>query len=92
MKIGWATCWILVQVILLCGCGEKNEEKTDGRASVEAAPTSSVPSEVEKAIAEIEKDFALSLPYAATNWSGCAAVAHGTAEKIQKLPPALREP
>ena len=92
MKIGWATCWILVQVILLCGCGEKNEEKTDGRASVEAAPTSSVPSEVEKAIAEIEKDFALSLPYAATNWTGCAAVAHGTAEKIQKLPPALREP
>ena len=92
MKIGWATCWILVQVILLCGCGEKNEEKTDGSASVEAAPTSSVPSEVEKAIAEIEKDFALSLPYAATNWSGCAAVAHGTAEKIQKLPPALREP
>ena len=91
MKIGWATCWILVQVILLCGCGEKNEEKTDGRASVEAAPTSSVPSEVEKAIAEIEKDFASVLPHAVTNWVGAVALAHGTAEKIQKLPPALRE-
>ena len=31
MKIGWATCWILAQVILLCGCGEKNEEKTKQR-------------------------------------------------------------
>ena len=92
MKIGWATCWILVQVILLCGCGEKGEVKSEERTSAEVAPTSSVPNEAEKAIAEIEKDFALSLPYAATNWSGCAAVAHGTAEKIQKLPPALREP
>ena len=92
MKIGWATCWILVQVILLCGCGEKGEVKSEERTSAEVAPTSSVPSEVEKAIAEIEKDFALSLPYAATNWSGCAAVAHGTVEKILKLPPALREP
>ena len=92
MKIGWATCWMLVQVILLCGCGEKGEVKSEERTSAEVAPTSSVPNEAEKAIAEIEKDFALSLPYAATNWSGCAAVAHGTAEKIQKLPPALREP
>ena len=92
MKIGWATCWILVQVILLCGCGEKGEVKSEERTSAEVAPTSSVPNEAEKAIAEIEKDFALSLPYAATNWSGCAAVAHGTVEKILKLPPALREP
>ena len=92
MKIGWATCWILVQVILLCGCGEKGEVESDGRTSAEVAPTSSASNEVEKAIAEIEKDFALSLPYAATNWSGCAAVAHGTVEKILKLPPALREP
>ena len=91
MKIGWATCWILVQVILLCGCGEKNEEKTDGRASVEAAPTSSVPNEAEKAIAEIEKDFASALPYAVTNWAGAVAVARGTLEKILKLPSALRE-
>ena len=67
MKIGWTTCWILVQVILLCGCGEKNEEKTDGRASVEVASTSSVSNEVEKAIAGIEKDFASVLPHAVTN-------------------------
>ena len=78
MKIGRATCWLLAQVILLCGCGEKGEVESDGRTSAEVAPTSSASNEVEKAIAEIEKDFALSLPYAATNWSGCAAVAHGT--------------
>ena len=92
MKIGWVICWILAQAMLLCGCGENGEAKPEGRTSAAVAPTSSASNEVEKAIAEIEKDFALSLPYAATNWSGCAAVAHGTAEKIQKLPPALREP
>ena len=92
MKVVWATCWILVQVILLCGCGENGEVESEEHTSAEVSPTSSVPNEVEKAIAEIEKDFALSLPYAATNWSGCAAVAHGTVEKILKLPPALREP
>ena len=92
MKIGWATCWILVQVILLCGCGEKSEVESEGRTSAGTAQTAAVSNEVEKTIAEIEKDFALSLPYAATNWSGCAAVAHGTVEKILKLPPALREP
>ena len=92
MKIGWATCWLLAQVILLCGCGEKSEVESEGRTSAGTAPTSAVSNEVEMAIAEIEKDFALSLPYAATNWSGCVAVAHGTVEKILKLPPALREP
>ena len=46
MKIGCAICLILAQSMLICGCGEKNEEKTDGRASVEAAPTSSVPNDV----------------------------------------------
>ena len=92
MKIGWAICWILVQVILLCGCGEKGEVKSEERTSAEVAPTSSVPDEVEKAIAEIEKDFASVLPHAVTNWVGAVALAHGTAEKIQKLPPALREP
>ena len=92
MKIGRATCWILAQAMLLCGCGESGEAKPEGRASAEVASASTVPDEVEKTIAEIETDFALSLPYAATNWSGCAAVAHGTVEKILKLPPALREP
>ena len=66
--------------------------ESEGRTSAGTAPTSAVSNEVEMAIADIEKDFALSLPYAATNWSGCAAVAHGTVEKILKLPPALREP
>ena len=92
MKIGWATCWLLAQFILLCGCGEKGEVESDGRTSAEIAPTSSVPNEVEKAIAEIEKDFASALPYAATNCSGAVAVARGTLEKILKLPSALREP
>ena len=92
MKIGWITCCLLAQAMLLCGCGENGEAKPEGRASAEVAPTSSVPNEVEKTIAEIERDFALSLPHAATNWSGAAAVAHGTVEKILKLPPELREP
>ena len=92
MKIGWATGWMLALDILLCGCGEKNEEKTDGRTSAGTAQTSVVSNEVEKAIAEIEKDFASVLPHAVTNWEGAVALAHGTAEKIQKLPPALREP
>ena len=92
MKIGRATCWILAPAMLLCGCGESGEAKPEGRASAEVEPASTVPDEVEKTIAEIEADFALSLPYAATNWSGAAAVAHGTVEKILRLPSALREP
>ena len=92
MKVVWATCWILVQVILLCGCGENGEVESEEHTSAEVSPTSSVPNEVEKAIAEIEKDFASVLPHAVTNWSGAVALAHGTAEKIQKLPPALRVP
>ena len=92
MKIGWITCCLLAQAMLLCGCGENGEAKPEGRTSAEVAPTSSVPDEVEKTIAEIERDFALSLPHAATNWSGADAVAHGTVEKILKLPPALHEP
>ena len=92
MKIRWATCWILVQLILLCGCGEKDEVKSEGRMSTEVASTSSVSKEVEKTIAEIEKDFASALPYAVTNWAGAVAVARGTLEKILKLPSALREP
>jgi len=91
MKIRWATCWILVQLILLCGCGEKDEVKSEGRMSTEVASTSSVSNEVEKTIAEIEKDFASALPYAATNWSKAAAVAYRTVEKILRLPPALHE-
>ena len=78
--------------MLLCGCGEKGEVKSGGRTSAGTAQTSVVSNEVEKAIAEIEKDFASVLPHAVTNWEGAVALAHGTAENIQKLPPALREP
>ena len=92
MQIGWITCCLLAQAMLLCGCGENGEAKPEGCTSAEVAPTSSVPDEVEKTIAEIERDFALSLPHAATNWSGADAVAHGTVEKILKLPPSLHEP
>ena len=92
MKIGWATCWILAQAMLLCGCGVDGDAKPDGCVPAKVASASSLSNEVEKAIAEIEKAFALSLPHAVTNWAGAVAVAHGTAEKIQKLPPALREP
>ena len=92
MKIGWITCCLLAQAMLLCGCGENGEAKPEGRTSAEVAPTSSVPDEVEKTIAEIERDFALSLPHAVTNWSGANAVAHGTIEKILKLPASLQEP
>ena len=58
MKIGSATCWILVQVILLCGCGEKGEVKSKERTSAGTAQTLAVSNEVEKAIAGIEGDFA----------------------------------
>ena len=58
MKIGWVICWILAQAMLLCGCGENGEAKPEGRTSAAVAPTSSVPNEVEKAIAGIEEDFA----------------------------------
>ena len=92
MKIGWATCWILAQAMLLCGCGVDGDAKPDGCVPAKVASASSLSNEVEKAIAEIEKDFALSLPHAVTNWAGAVAVAHGTVEKILKLPPALREP
>ena len=92
MKIGWAICGILVLVIFFCGCGEKGEVKSEGRTSAGTAQTSVVSNEVEKAIAEIEKDFALSLPHAVTNWSGASAVAHETVEKILKLPTSLHEP
>ena len=67
MKIGWATCWLLAQFILLCGCGEKGAVESDGRTSAEIAPTSSVPDEVEKAIAEIEKDFASAFKWSKRN-------------------------
>ena len=92
MKIGWIACCLLAQAMLLCGCGENGEAKPEGRVSAEVASASSLSNEVEKTIAEIERDFALSLPHAATNWSGCAAVAHGTVEKILKLPASLHEP
>ena len=92
MKIVRATLWILAQVILLCGCGEKSEMESEGRTSAGTAQTSAVSNEVEKAIEEIEKDFASVLPYAVTNWTGAVKVARGTLEKILKLPSALHEP
>ena len=91
MKSVRAAGWIFAQAMLLCGCGEKGEAKADGRASADAAVTASASNDVARAIAEIEKDFAL-MPVAATNWSGADAVAHRTVEKIAKLPPELREP
>ena len=90
MKIGWATCWLLAQVILLCGCGENDETRRDRRDSAELAPTSSVPDEVAMTVAEIESDFA-TFPSVVTNGSRVRTVACDIRGKIFKLPLALSE-
>ena len=56
LKLVWLTA--LALVVLICGCGEKGEAKTEGLAATDAAPTASALNDVERAITEIERNAA----------------------------------